>query len=415
MISKFFNSLLKIGQYYFYISIIDRAISFFFFLAIAKRFSVEDYGQMVTVFVVSSIVLTIFDFGLQIYVQRESAIKNTIDEILSSVLFIKTFSLFFYYLFVFTYLLFTNPDIPIYHILIISTISLLINISTLLSYVFYGKNKTKNVFIITVSTKIVFIIAIIVLFYLKSNFVYFLLILMMTNLLQMIFLIIDLRRNKIFIKIKLEYFKKGINVLKLSYPLGLAVLFNHLYDRIDIVLISRIVNNESVGQYNIAYSINKLVSILFGVIFIYGFNIFSKNVNEKSNFNYLFYLSIPIVILSIVCTFLIYFFGGFFLHLLFDNKYLLAENILPLLSFSVLGFGLNSLTGVFINANGKFKGVMLCTIAGLIVNIIYNILFLPKIGVYAAVYSTIITEYTILFLESIYIYFFIYRMSYGHI
>ena len=50
---------------------------------------------------------------------------------------------------------------------------------------------------------------------------------------------------------------------------------------------------------------------------------------------------------------------------------------------------------------------MIITGAGLFLNLTLNIILLPELGVIAAVYSTIITEYFILILEAIYIYSFI--------
>ena len=66
-------------------------------------------------------------------------------------------------------------------------------------------------------------------------------------------------------------FTKIRSLLKVSIPLGLAVVFNFLYDKIDIIIISKLTNYNQVAFYNIGYGIFKASAIAYSFIFITGF------------------------------------------------------------------------------------------------------------------------------------------------
>ena len=74
------------------------------------------------------------------------------------------------------------------------------------------------------------------------------------------------------------------------------------------------------------------------------------------------------------------------------------------MSVAVFGFGLNSFTGSFLNSQGYFKKVMYSALFAVLFNIIFNIVYLPKFGVIAAVYASIITEYSLFFLQALFIF-----------
>jgi O-antigen/teichoic acid export membrane protein len=95
--------------------------------------------------------------------------------------------------------------------------------------------------------------------------------------------------------------------------------------------------------------------------------------------------------------------GGNVLHLLFGDKYAMAATIIPYFSLAVIGLGMNSLTGSFLNATGNYKVTMYTTMAGFIFNAAANILLINKIGIMGAVYTAVLTEVIVFLLQLIFI------------
>ncbi len=68
LIGKYFR-VIKNSKYVLLINIADRLFSFVIFLLLARKFSPEDYGQIVTLFTLTTVFVTIFDLGLPIFLQ----------------------------------------------------------------------------------------------------------------------------------------------------------------------------------------------------------------------------------------------------------------------------------------------------------------------------------------------------------
>ena len=60
-------------------------------------------------------------------------------------------------------------------------------------------------------------------------------------------------------------------MISVSIPLGLAVIFNFLYDKIDILLISKLLDYNEAAFYNIAYGLFKASALGFSFLLVSGF------------------------------------------------------------------------------------------------------------------------------------------------
>jgi O-antigen/teichoic acid export membrane protein len=195
-----------------------------------------------------------------------------------------------------------------------------------------------------------------------------------------------------------------LKTLKISIPLGIIVLVNLLYDRIDVLLISNILGFSDTGKYNVAYGLLKASTLSFSFILIEGFSRASY-LSSKINAVKLFlkkYLKI-IFLISFLSALILFFLPDFLVIFFYSQKYASSGDLLKLLSFAVVPLALNNLTGITLNALGKFNFVLIATLAGLVINVVLNIILIPKIGLQAACYATISTEIAILFIESIFL------------
>jgi O-antigen/teichoic acid export membrane protein len=404
----FLKSLLKSGKYFLFTDILDRAVSFVIFLIFAKSLTTSVYGQVITLFALTSIFSILFDFGLPVFIQKESARYSNLSKLYSDIILLKLVLSFIYILtcFLAFYIFITSIDIKLFFIIL--AITLLVSLGNTLKFFFYGRDNSKLVFNASILTKLFLLILIFGIFLVSHNVYLFLFGYLLSYIFLFLFLLIKLK----LYDVNYKKFYVGLGILKSTFllilPLGFASIFNILYDRIDILLLKYFLDFDKVAQYNVAYLIYKVGTLPFSAILYPSFNRFSEINNDKKKLLVLLKkLSIVILITSLFLTLI---FGLILPDLLvkvFGTKYLGASNLLPFLSFSIIFVGSNNLTGVLLNSMGKFKANMIATFCGLSINIILNLILIPALNTMGAVYATIITESLILIVGLIFIYFYL--------
>ena len=94
------KNYLKIFRYSKYIilfNIIERLFSFIIFLSFARTYSVDLYGEIITAFTFATIIITLFDFGFPILLQREISISGKdSSETFDYILYLNVLILFVY-------------------------------------------------------------------------------------------------------------------------------------------------------------------------------------------------------------------------------------------------------------------------------------------------------------------------------
>lgn len=203
------------------------------------------------------------------------------------------------------------------------------------------------------------------------------------------------------------YFKFALNakilkrVLKSSLPIGIGLSFVWIYDKVDVILIQRIIGNEAVSFYAVAYSLYKIPQVIAGVILLPFFTeISNRYATEGSlNMNELFKPALLLVTVSGVIIIAYNCIPELFLSLVYGNLYKRSGWILSTLSFALPGLLLNNLTGNTLNAIRKERKVMNSTFFAFLLNIGLNLVILPWLGIVGAVIATICTEYFVVCIQ----------------
>jgi O-antigen/teichoic acid export membrane protein len=405
-----FKSILRTFRESKYVLLYQISERFFFFLifwAFARFFPVEIYGKLISTFTIANICSVIFDLGLQIFIQREFSInrKNDLSFILSSVLSISVavFPLFLFLVLISARII--STDIQMYIVILIGLFTYLYNIIILFNRVFWGQNEFKKSFYLNFIfrfTAVVLIFLQIVAF--QLDLFYSLIILNSVFIIFLVYLLVIFSKQ---FKISFKNIKiRDISLLlKTSIPLGLAVMFNFLYDKIDVILISKLLDFNEVAYYGIGYGLYKSSSLAFSFLFIPLLSKVSYLHSKKNAVSLIIKKYMPvIIIISFFVIIIILFAAPFIVNLIYTFKYENSVIILKMLSFSVLGLALNNFTGTVLNGLGYYRENMLVTLFALILNIVMNIILIKIYGIMGAVITTIITEYFILFGDSYYIF-----------
>lgn len=399
-------SNIKQSKYILYDNILEKVFYFFLFLIFARSFSPSFYGEFVTINNLGNIIITLSGFGL--YIQLQILIAKEVD---NSERIISNFIILFSFVFItdllisfFAFITFYDTyNRPFFFCIILWTA--ISSLSSGISYSFLGLNKYKSRFIINLIPKIIFFSLTAISIILLKNFIYAILILMIGVIFHITLLL------KIFpyhINLKLFDRKFIYSVLISSLPLGSAITFNFLYDKIDILLLSKMTSFSLVAMYGIAYGIYKSTSISFSFIQTNLLSIIAGLKNDKKAIlTTLVKYSKFVLFICAALNIIIFIFSSFIIKLLYSETYYGAVDILKVLSFAIIPIGLNGLTGNTLNAIGLFKQNLYVTIIGLIFNVIMNIIFIPVFSIFAAAYISLLTEIIILLIDIFYIYKFI--------
>jgi len=393
-----FGKILKRNKDILFYSVTERIFFFFFFLIIARIFSKDSYGEIITSFAYANVLVMLFDFGLPALLQKNlSSDRHSSNEqpLYSSLIYIFAFPLYLLICYVSKIILNLNTSPDVY-LLVVSSVYIF-SFANLFNKALAGLNEYAYPLKSLLLSRVICLLIIAMLLLMKAISLKFLfLLLLLSAMLQLAILYLFFKKNKL-----LEYKGKFIfsripALLKISVPLGIAVLFNFLYDKIDILLISKINGFEKVAEYNIGYGIYRSSFLLFAFLFVSGLTRVSFLARRKSAVKLFMrrYLLILIPLSLIICT-LMFIFSEIIIEFFYTNKFANSAVVLKILSVAVIGTSLNNLTGIILTGAGLFKTNMYITISGVFLNIILNLIFLPEFGIIAASVITVITEFYI--------------------
>lgn len=199
-------------------------------------------------------------------------------------------------------------------------------------------------------------------------------------------------QNKYSIKLKtsnLQSFSKTL--LTASFPLGLMLLFNLMYAKIDTLILSFFRPTTEVGIYGIAY---KFFDISIAIPLYLANSVYplllKKGGDEKGYLILMKKYAYLFLFVSFVVTFSVLFLSPLISLLKTD----FSKSILPLqlLSLSLPFFFLTSLLQWHFLIRNKLKFLVPLYAFALLFNVVLNIIFIPIYSYYAAAIITGISE-----------------------
>lgn len=196
----------------------------------------------------------------------------------------------------------------------------------------------------------------------------------------------------------------AISLLRDSWPLILSGIVITIYMKIDQVMIMEMMDAESVGQYAAAVRINEAWYFIPMAITS---SLFPAIVNAKKVSSELYYQRLQkmydfMVVFSIALTIPMFFLNSSIINILYGSQYNQSAGVLLILFCSTLSVSIGVSNGLWLlNENLQRINVINKTL-GMLLNIILNLLLIPKFGIKGSAYATLIsyfvTNYFILLL-----------------
>jgi O-antigen/teichoic acid export membrane protein len=193
--------------------------------------------------------------------------------------------------------------------------------------------------------------------------------------------------------------EKSLEFLKTAWPVGVALVLNLIYFRVDVLILSLVRNSTEVGLYGLAYQFFE-ASLAVPIFFsnaLYPLLIDVKKQNTRLYFkqvkNWLKILT-AVSLLQTAALFVI----SFIIPLLYNGQFRGSVLALQVLSLGIPFFFLSALLWHCLIIAGRQKHLMYIYGAGALFNLFSNIILIPKYGYLAAAIVTITSEGLILLL-----------------
>lgn len=173
----------------------------------------------------------------------------------------------------------------------------------------------------------------------------------------------------------------NLMILKKSFPFALLILLMTFYNRIDVIMLERMLPLDGAlqsGIYAQAYRLleaSNMIGYLFAVLLLPMFSHMLKNNNPVES---LTKLSFTIVFIPVVAVVSICFFYNYkIMSMLYHNHVDQSSVILSIIMISLACICANYIFGTLLTANGNLKTLNRLAFMGMVVNIVLNAILIP--------------------------------------
>jgi O-antigen/teichoic acid export membrane protein len=196
-------------------------------------------------------------------------------------------------------------------------------------------------------------------------------------------------------------------IIRQSFPFAILVLLMAFYNRIDSVMLERMLDDGAryAGIYAAAYRLldaANMFAYLFAVLLL---PIFARMLKQKEPIEELIKLSFTLVITpAIIVAIGSYFYSDELMRLLYSihENETSAEYLYRIgqssLVFGVLMTCFCAISAMYVfstllTANGNLKILNIIALSGMVINIVLNIILIPRMQAYGSALATLVTQF----------------------
>ena len=243
-----------------------------------------------------------------------------------------------------------------------------------------------------ISSIITFIINIIFIIILNYDARTILIAASISNIISFVYIV---KAEKIHSFFSIKYFDKYIlkKLLKYSVPMIPNVLSWWIVGLSDRTIIVHFVSTAANGIYSISCKFSNLLNSIFSIFSMSWHETASLHINDNDASEFFSKMIVNIFNLFLIASIIIIGFLPIAFNIMIGNEYLEAYNYIPiLLTANICNVLVGLLGGIYI-AKKMTKKVAITTIFSAIINIVVNLLFVKRIGLFAACISTFVSYF----------------------
>ncbi len=190
-------------------------------------------------------------------------------------------------------------------------------------------------------------------------------------------------------------FKRSLQILRLSYPFALLILLMSLFNRIDSVMLERLLENgrEEAGIYAQSFRIFDAASqfsFLFAMLLL---PMFSRMIRMEQNVNELVRTALPLLLsagltVAVSCNF----YSKEIIDLLYHHPSSYSSRIFGILMVGFLFVSTSYIYGTLLTANNNLRHLNILAGSTVVINISLNLLLIPRYHAVGAAISSLVSQ-----------------------
>jgi O-antigen/teichoic acid export membrane protein len=191
-------------------------------------------------------------------------------------------------------------------------------------------------------------------------------------------------------------FKFLMTIVKHTYPFALLSLLMGLYTRIDMVMIERMLPDgaNQAGIYAQSYRILDAVSMFAYLFASLLLPMFSKMIKDKqpmgqfTKFSTMLLMAPVFVFVVASCSY-----SWELMSLMYHEGFDESSRIFQVLIIGFIPIASTYVFGTLLTANNNMKVLNLMALIGMLFNIIFNAVFIPKYGAFGSAVVSVVTQF----------------------
>lgn len=196
-------------------------------------------------------------------------------------------------------------------------------------------------------------------------------------------------------KISTKYWKYA---LKISFPLIWHLLAGYILSSSDRIMITKLISSDANALYSVTYTLSMFVSILW-VSMNNAWSPWAYEQMNKKNYNELKIKSKPYTTFFLIIVYAFMLITPELLLIMGGDYYIQAKYVMPPV---MVGYIFQFIYSLYVNIefyHKKQKNIAIGTIIAASINIILNLIFIPKFGYIVAAYTTLIGYLSLLIIH----------------
>jgi O-antigen/teichoic acid export membrane protein len=386
------------GSWLFLDKILRLGIGLLVGVVVTRYLGPERYGLLSFVIAYIGLFSSFATLGLQNIVVRDLVIetKKATHETIGTTAILLFLSGLFSYLISLGIILFLRPnDVIVFPLVMIFGLILLLKFSEVSVFWFESKVKSKYVVWTQVSNFILFSLIKIILVKNTASLDAFVWLSVLEFFLGAIVLFVIMGKSGILLT-SLRFNKsRAQTLLKDSWPLIISTIASTINMKIDQVMLGQIIGVRAVGIFSVAVKISEVWYFAIGIVLT---SVFPSLIKMYTNNDFRIHKSwvkiIRILIFSsILCALCLTLFAESIVIFLYGNEYKESSTVLMIHAWAGINVAIGSIWSYWILLEGKLKLGLYAQIISALLNILLNILLIPRYGVNGSAFATLISYF----------------------
>ena len=187
----------------------------------------------------------------------------------------------------------------------------------------------------------------------------------------------------------------SLKILRASYPFALLILLMALFNRVDSVMLERMLENgrEQAGIYAQSFRIFEAAtqfSLLFAMLL---YPMFSRMIQLKQNVNELVRTALPLLMVTgLSVATIAYYYKFEIIDLLYQSHTSYSSSVFGVLMIGYLFVSISYLYGTLLTANHNLRQLNIVAGTTVVINIGLNLLLIPKYQAMGAAISSLVSQ-----------------------